>query len=73
MLQREIAFNEDLIRSREEGISRVQKEMAEIVEIFQDIGTLVTEHSDLLGKHYKMINKLYMANYLLIYCFVLCR
>ena len=44
-------YNEALIRTREDSIRRVQSEMLEIHEMFQDIGQLVTEQSGLLGTH----------------------
>ena len=49
-IQNEIAFNESLINEREEEIQNIVRASNLINELFQNIGILVTEQQDLIGK-----------------------
>ena len=50
-LRNEIAFNEQLVRAREEGIRRIYQEITSVNEMFEAIGTLVEEQGGLLRKN----------------------
>jgi hypothetical protein len=50
ILDNEIQFNDMLIAEREDEIQEIEQGIAELNEIFRDLGTIVTEQQSLMGK-----------------------
>lgn len=48
-LDNEISYNQALIQEREQGIIDIENAMAEIHELFCDLGLLVGEQQDIIG------------------------
>lgn len=48
-LENEISYNQALIQEREQGIQEIESAMAEVHELFCDIGLLVGEQQGVLG------------------------
>lgn len=49
-LENEISYNQALIQEREQGIQEIETAMAEVHELFCDLGLLVSEQQGVLGK-----------------------
>ena len=49
-LNNEISYNQALIQEREQGIIDIENAMAEIHELFCDLGLLVGEQQDIIGR-----------------------
>jgi syntaxin 7 len=48
-LTNEISYNQALIQEREQGIAEIETAMAEVHEIFCDLGLLVSDQQGLVG------------------------